>query len=241
MRRRRFVILLSGVLVLAMGCEALNTGIGDSVLGVLGGGGELNTGTIVAGLKEALRVGTERTVSVTSRPGGYLNNAGIRIPMPEKLQGMASALRKVGLGAKVDSFENKMNEAAELAAKEAGPVLVDAIRKMTIADAKNILSGTDTAATDYFRQATGETLKRRYQPLVTAQMNQLGAVRMYRDLETRYNSLPLVPKTSMSVEDYVTEEALDGLFSVLASEEQKIRADPAARTTELLRQVFGRR
>ena len=228
-------------LTLVAGCESVNSGIGQSVLGALGQGrgGELTLATIVDGLKEALRVGAENTVKSTSAEGGYLSNPLIRIPMPEKLQGMASALRKIGLGAQVDTFEQKMNQAAELAAREATPVFVNAIRQMTFEDANNILRGHDTAATDYFRQKTAVALKQRYLPIVSGQMQQLGAVKLYKDLEQKYNQLPFVPRTTVSVEDYVTDRALAGLFTVLATEEQKIRQDPAARTTALLRQVFG--
>ena len=229
-------------LMLVAGCESVNSsGIGKSVLDALGQGrdGELTLGVVIDGLKEALRVGTENTVKSTSARGGYLSNPLIRIPMPEKLQSMASALQKIGLGAQVDSFEQKMNEAAELAAREATPVFLDAIRQMTFEDANNILRGHDTAATDYFREKTAAALKQRYLPIVSGQMQQLGAVKVYKDMETKYNQLPFVPKTTVSVEDYVTDKALAGLFTVLAAEEQKIRQDPAARTTALLRQVFG--
>jgi hypothetical protein len=212
-----------------------------SVLGALGGGGGLSADTVVAGLKEALRVGTERTVAKTSQPGGYLRNPGIRIEIPEKLQGMADALRTVGMGAQVDRFEAKMNEAAELAAREAAPVFLDAIRQMTIADAKQILEGGDTAATDYFREKTSQALKSRYTPVIESQMSKLGVVKMYSDLQSRYNAIPFVPKVTESLEDYVSDQALDGLFAVLGQEEKKIREDPVARTTDLLRQVFGGR
>ncbi len=223
------------------GCETLDPRIGSALKGLLSAApvAELSLGHIVAGLKEALTVSTDRAVAVTSRKGGYLNNAGLRIPLPEKLQTMANALRKVGLGAQVDKLELKMNTAAELAAREAAPVFVDAIKTMTFDDARKILNGSDDAATQYFRARTSKTLEQRYLPIVTEQLEQVGGVALYRSLEARYNRLPLVPKASVTLDDYVTEKALDGLFSVLAVEEKKIRDDPVARTTELLRRVFG--
>ena len=201
--------------------------------------GAMNTETIVAGLKEALRVGTQNTVKQTSREGGYSDDPEIRITVPDKLQAMADALRKIGLGGQVDKFEARMNRAAETAAAEATPVFIDAVKSMSFADAKDILKGNDTAATDYFRDATRKELTGRYQPIVRKAMDSVGAVQAFEDLKSRYNDLPFTPDLNYQIEDYVVEQALDGLFNVLASEEKKIRENPAARTTELLRRVFG--
>jgi len=222
---------MAGAVAIFSGCETLQS-LGDMT------GGGLTTDKLTAGLREALRVGTAQTVARTSREGGYNRNPLIRIITPEPLRDMTTALRRVGLGAQVDSFEDKMNLAAEKAATEAGGVFVDAIRRMTFADAKAIFEGNDTAATEYFRRQTSAELRRRYQPIVAAQMEQVGAVNLYRELVGKYNSLPLVPKLNFQLEDYVVDEALKGLFTVLGEEEKKIRTEPAARTTELLRQVF---
>ena len=226
---------------IAAGCETLNTAGISQVLGTATqrGQGGLSTDTIVAGLKEALRVGTQNTVAQTSRDGGYSNNPLIRIPLPERLETMAGALRKIGLGGQVDKFEARMNAAAERAATEAAPVFINAIKDMTFADARRILGGDKTAATDYFRDKTHTELARRYTPIVRGRMEQLGVVQVFEDLQNRYNQLPLVSDIDYQIEDYVVEEALDGLFTVLAQEEQQIRENPAARTTELLRRVFG--
>ncbi|MCK5802355.1 MAG: DUF4197 domain-containing protein [Lentisphaeria bacterium] len=239
LRQGIYASMLAGMLLLAGGCANLGQ-VGDILNALSAGTGEaLSLDKIIAGLKEALEVGTRNTVASTSKAGGYAKNPLIRIPMPEKLQKMASTLRKVGMGSYVDRFEAKMNQSAELAAREAAPVFFSAIKDMSFADAKAILQGESTAATDYFRGKTSTVLKARYQPIVTKQMEGLGAVKLYNDLETKYNKLPFVPKTTMSAEDYVTDQALKGLFTVLAQEEQKIRENPAARTTELLRSVFG--
>jgi hypothetical protein len=201
--------------------------------------GELTVETVTAGLKEALRVGTENAVEELSAEGGYLRNPDLRIGLPEKLQEVADTLRRIGLGGQVDALEQKMNAAAEEAAGQALPIFWDSIKAMTIEDAMGILRGGPTAATDYFRQTTYQPLKAEYEPVVEKRMEQLGLVRLYNDLLTRYEALPLVPQVDVKLEDYVTDRALDGLYATVAEEEQRIRENPAARTTELLRTVFG--
>lgn len=227
--------------LLLAGCET--TQVAQDVAKVLAGGGDapLSTETIVAGLKEALRVGTNAAATKTSREGGFSQNARIFIPTPEEFSKVAKALRTVGFGKAVDNFELKLNQAAEHASGQAAPVFIDAVREMTFADAKAILQGGDTAATDYFRQRTGDRLRALYAPIVARHMQEVGAVTVYEDLLRRYTTVvPFAPRPKLDPEEYVTEKALDGLFALLADEEAKIRQDPAARTTELLRTVFGR-
>lgn len=250
MHRRRVQVaaVAAGVgvlLALATGCQGTDSGGGSPWSGVLSSvlgsqEGPLSADTIVAGLKEALSVGTRRTVAQTGQAGGYAQNPLIRVPLPEQLQGPAKALRAVGLGGLVDNLEAKMNEGAEQAAAQAAPIFVGAIRQMTFADARQILDGADTAATDYFREKTGPQLRELYKPVVARNLEQVGAAKAYGDLMGRYNALPLVPKVSFTLEEYVTRKGVDGLFTVLAAEEKRIRQDPAARTTELLKRVFGR-
>jgi hypothetical protein len=221
-------------------CETTNLANAANSILTATQGGELTEGTVIAGLKEALAVGTGNAVVQTSASGGFADNKRLRIPTPEKISKVTDTLRKVGMGATVDRFEAKMNEAAERAAGEAKPVFINAIRQMSFADARAILKGGDTAATDYFRSKTETELERRFQPVISRKMNEVGAVQVYNDLVDRYNKIPLTKKPAFTLEEYVTAEALDGLFLVLADEEKKIRRDPAARTTELLRQVFSR-
>ena len=228
-----------GLLLITSGCETLK--LVDEVTSLLGTQQGLTMDTIVGGLKEALVVGTRNTVASTGKEGGYSNNSLIRIALPQELQTFGDTLRKVGLGKQVDLFEQKMNVAAEDAARAAAPIFVDAVKQMSFADAKAILYGSNTAATDYFRERTSETLRAQYSGVVATHMNSLGVVRKYNDLMARYNMIPLVPKPTFDPEEYVTDQALNGLFAVLATEEQKIRENPAARTTALLRQVFGSR
>lgn len=199
----------------------------------------LDDRTIVAGLREALRVGTDRTVQATGRIDGFLANPSIRIPLPEPLEQTAAGLRQVGLAGPVDELERAMNRAAERAASEATPVFVQAITRITFADARGLLYGGERAATDYFERTTRDELRLRFEPVVRSGMDQVGLVRLYDGLIGELARYPWIPRPRLDLDAYVTQGALDGLFFVLAQEEARIRADPAARTTELLRRVFG--
>ncbi len=234
------ILLTSSFAVAMVGCNSVDLSKFSALLNN-NSDGALSLNTIVAGLKEALTVGTQKTVTQISKAGGYLNNARIRIPLPQELQTAGKTLRTIGLGSLVDDFENKMNVAAEQAAAQATPVFVGAIRQMTFADAKSILAGKDTAATDYFREKTSAQLRELYRPIVATYTDQSGAARAHKSLLERYSKIPLVPKPPQSsLDDFVTDKAITGLFAILAGEEAKIRKDPAARTTQLLRTVFGR-
>jgi len=235
MRTRRVAFAL-GLALATVSCTT--TEISD-LLRTAGGGSDNSLATVVAGLKQALEVGTERAVALTGKDGGYSDNLRIRIGTPEKLEKAASALRSLGLGSFVDDLELQMNRAAERAAGEAKPVFWDAVRDMTFDDARAILKGPDTAATDYFRARTEPRLRELYAPIVERTLAEVGAVREYNRLLERYAALPFTTRPDLRLEDYVTDRALDGLFTMLADEERRIRRDPVARTTELLRRVFG--
>jgi hypothetical protein len=210
----------------------------DGVEGLFGGAGLSGESRLVAGLKQALEVGTERAVSQTSRSGGFTGDPAIRIGLPESLDKMAIGLRAIGFGAKVDELELAMNRAAEKASAEAADVFVQGIRQLTISDAQAILAGGDTAATEFFERTTREPLGQRFEPIVAEQMQGIGVVEQYNSPVDRYAALPFTKPPVLDVESYVTGEALDGLFHVLGNEERRIREDPAARSTELLREVF---
>jgi hypothetical protein len=199
----------------------------------------LDQETVVAGLREALRIGSQRTVDRTATVDGFLGNALIRIAMPEELGKMASTLRKIGFGRQVDELEVAMNRAAEEAAGGARDVFWEEIRGLTIPDAMEVLGGGPTAATDLLRLRTSDEIRERFRPIVVDKIEQVGLARLYTDLADDYNKLPFVSRPAVDLEEYVTEEALGGLFTVLGEEETKIREDPVARTTELLRKVFG--
>ena len=233
----------AAVLAVAGGCESFNAaGIGSALSNVLGqtGGQALSIDTVAAGLKEALSVGTQNAVAQASKAGGFSADPKLHIPLPQELEGVAKTARKFGLGSLVDDMENKMNLAAEQAAAQAAPVFLDAVKQMTFEDAKKIWSGGDTAATDYFRGKTAAVLLARCRPIVAKYTEQAGAAKAYTLFAKKYNAIPLVEKPPFpSLDSYVTGKAVDGLFNVLGREEAKIRTDPAARTTALLRQVFG--
>lgn len=214
-------------------------GIQGGSLGDILQRGPLDESTIIAGLREAIQVGTERTVQATSRRDGFFGNPRIRIPVPRELESVAGTLRSVGLGDHVDEFELAMNRAAEEASAEAIGVFGAALRSLTWTDARGILEGDDTAATEFFRARTGAELRERFEPIVTRKMSELGYVRTYDRLVEAYTALPLTTKPAFDPEDYVTDRALDGLFTILGEEEKRIREDPMARTTVLLRRVFG--
>ena len=232
---------LALVLILSIfGCAALQKDMAG-ILGGAGGSGALDEPTVVAGIREALRVGTQNAVTSTSKLDGFLGNQLIRIAVPDQISSVASTLRAVGLGSQINELEVGMNRAAELAAAEARDVFWNAITGMTVSDAFGILNGGNTAATDYFRGRTHAALLARFHPIVQRKIDEVGVSRIYGRIADTYNSLPLAGGSRLvDLDDYVTDRALAGLFTVLASEEQKIRQDPAARTTDLLRKVFGR-
>lgn len=218
----------------ALGCINAGT-LGE----MLGDDGALDEATVVAGLKEALEVGTERSTASTSKLDGFYKNALIRIALPEQYDGVAKTLRNFGMGSYVDDFERSMNRAAERASGEAIDVFWSAISQMSIPDAFGILHGGETAATDYFRRTTTALLTARFQPIVTTSMEEVGVYNIYNDLVAKYNQLPIDKPEAVDLDDYVTERTIDGIFTVLEGEEKRIREDPAARTTKLLKKVFA--
>jgi hypothetical protein len=160
--------------------------------------------------------------------------------MPEKLRTFEKGLRAVGYGPKVDEFIQSMNRAAEKSAPFAKQIFWDAIGKMTFEDVRKILSGHETAATDYFKEKTSDPLTAVFKPVVDKAMNEVGVTRQYKDLVGRYENIPFVKKESFDLDQYVVTKALDGLFYMVGEEEKKIRKNPAARTTDLLKEVFGK-
>jgi hypothetical protein len=192
-------------------------------------------------LKEALQVGTANAVSLTGRVDGYLKNAAIKILLPEKLQSLDRGLRLVGYGSQVDELVIGMNRAAEKAAPGAKQIFWDAIGDLSIDDARHILDGSNTAATDYFKGKTTPKLTTAFRPIVEKSMGQVGVSRQYQDLLGRAKSIPFLDTEAFDLDHYVVGRALAGLFHVVGEQEAKIRTNPAARTTELLREVFSRR
>jgi len=205
------------------------------------GGSGLSDAKIGSGLKEALKIGTENAVAQTGTVDGFLMNRAIKILMPKPLQAIETPLRYVGYGPQIDEFVVGMNRAAEKAAPFAKEIFWDDIGQMTFDDARKILNGNDTAATDYFKAKTSKKLQAAFLPTVKEVMDQVGVNRQYNDLMAKYREVPFARSVTFDVNQYVTEKAIDGIFYVLAQEEKKIRTDPAARATDLLKEVFGRR
>ncbi len=212
------------------------------VLGPSGQGSSLDDTTIVKGLKEALATGTERAVTEVAKPDGYFGNQLIKILLPAKIQQAADVMGALGYQQLVDELVLSMNRAAEKAAPKAAGFFGDAIRQMTVEDARGILSGGDTAATRFFEEKTRSRLFEAFKPAVTTSMDQVGTARAYKEMVGTYGNLPaasLVGLPSLDLDTYVTNKALDGLFLMVGEEEKKIRTNPAAQTTELLKKVFG--
>ncbi len=227
------------IILLAATTSCETTTITQSILDSLATSDELSAGTIIAGLREALQVGTANAVDKASSAGGFSANSRVAIKTPESMEKLAGGLRTLGFGSVVDQFEEKMNAAAEDAAAKAAPIFGTAVQTMSFDDARSILSGGDTAATDYFRERTSGPLRDAFMPVVTKSLDEVGAIAAYRNLADKYAAIPYLSKPSLSIEDYVADKTLDGLFTMLADEERKIREDPAARTSELLQRVFS--
>ena len=196
---------------------------------------------IIKGLKEALRVGTGKAVDLVSVLDGYYKNPNIKIPLPDNVAQLEKFFRTVGMGGQVDAFLLSMNRAAERAAPHARDIFWDAITKMTFTDAKQILEGRDNEATIYFRNKTGDRLTAAFTPIVHDAMAEVGVTRIYQDLDKKMKTIPFADQFRFDLDQYVTGKALDGLFFMLAAEERKIRNDPQARVTEILRKVFGKK
>lgn len=207
--------------------------------GRLGLGKQLSNDKIVSGLKEALSVGTDNAVKSTGRVDGYLLNEAIKVLMPEKLRTLERGLRAVGYGPKVDEFVVSMNRAAEKAAPHAKEIFLKALREMSFEDARKILSGGETAATQYFKLKTSDSLTAAFRPVVEKSMKEVGVTQQYRQLTGLGSNIPFMKTQAFDLDSYVVSKALDGLFHVLGEEERKIRKNPAARVTALLKEVFG--
>jgi len=199
----------------------------------------LGNDTVSKGLKEALTKGIERAVNSTGKTDGFFSNEHIKIPIPKALLRIEGPLRSAGYGPQIDDFVLSMNRAAEAATPLAKEIFIATITSMTLKDAEAILKGNDTAATDYLNKHTRKNLTESFAPQITKTMNEFEVARKYKAVMGKYSSLPFgQKKLEKKVEEYTTEKSLDGLFYVLGQEEKRIRTEPAARTTELLRKIF---
>lgn len=204
-----------------------------------GGSTGLSDGTIVEGLVEALKVGSNNAITSVSLTDGYLGNDLIKIQLPENIQQIESIIRLTGYGDNLDAFVVSMNRAAEKAAPEAKALFMDAIKGMTFTDARRILKGRDNEATLYFREKTEAKLFTVFEPVVDSTLAEVGVTREYQELEKILTTLPIKELNEFKLNEYVTGKALDGLFEVVAQEEKKIRENPEARVSDILKKVFG--
>ena len=217
---------------------------GKDLLKSFTGGGKaadvLSNDDIAAGLREALTVGTGKVVEQLGQTGGFEKDSAIRIPLPDKLDTVRNALSKVGLSGMLDDLEVKMNNAAEVATPKAKQLFVDAIRDMSLDDVKGIYNGPEDAATRYFQSKMSAPLADEMTPIVSDSLAQVGAVKSYDKMMSKYEKIPFVPDVKADLTGHVVDKGIDGIFHYLAKEEAAIRANPAARTTELLKKVFSR-
>ena len=193
----------------------------------------------IAGLKAALEKGSQAAVGALGRTDGFLGNPRVRIPLPESAQRAEKLMRRMGMGKHADELIVTMNRAAEAAVPEAKQLMVDAVKKMTVQDAKGILAGGDTAGTDYFKRTTSKQLHDRFLPIVRKATAKVGVAQKYNEYAEKGASLGVVKKEDADLDGYVTQKALDGLYLMVAEEEKKIRKDPVGTGTAIIKKVFG--
>lgn len=216
----------------------------DSVIKVLPTTTKVNSNSltndeVINGLREALTVGTNQSTALASKLDGFYKNPEIFIPFPQEVQAVKEYALKVGLKAQVNKFEMTLNRAAEEAAKSAAPIFINAIKGMSITDGFTILKGNDNAATVYLQNKTTADLKRLFTPIVKKATSKVQLTKYWTPLASSYNRVPLVQKVNPDLNAYVTDRAIQGLFKLIADEELKIRKNPAARVSDLLKKVFG--
>lgn len=241
-RMKQFVpYLLAFALIGASGAASADwlSKLKESLLGSGDKEQALSSDDIGGGLKEALRVGTENVVSSLGKTDGFNHDPQIHIPLPSKLDQVKNVLGKVGMDSMLTDLEVRLNRAAEIATPKAKRLFIGAINDMTLDDVMAIYKGPDDAATQYFRSKMSGPLAVEMKPVVDESLADAGAVEVYDGVMERYNAVPFVPKVDADLSDYVVEKGMDGIFHYLAIEEAAIRQDPAKRTTELLKRVFG--
>ena len=201
--------------------------------------GQISNSDQISGLKQALTQGAETAVKSLAQKGGYLDNVKVRIPLPDKLQKVQNMMQKIGMGKYADDLVTSMNRAAEAAAPEAKDLLVDAAKKMTVTDAKNILTGPDDAATQYFRKSTETALTGKFKPIVSNAMKKVKLAETYDNFAGKGAQFGLIDQRDANLEDYITGKALDGLFLMMAEQEKAIRDNPLKAVGSLAQKVFS--
>ena len=235
-----FILLfvLSGFYASAQTAGGLFNSLKKTVSG--GKGSSLSSDDIVHGLKDALTIGAQKSASQLSAADGFFKDAAVKILLPEQAQKVEKTLRSLGMGKMVDDAILSVNRAAEDAAKSAGPIFVTAVKNMTVTDGLGILRGPDTAATSYLKKSTTPQLTTAFRPVIDTSLTKTGATKYWKDIFETYNKLPTTfKKVDPDLSSYVTQKAMDGIFYYVAIEEMKIRKDPAAQVTDILKKVFG--
>jgi hypothetical protein len=232
----KIIPIISFIAALCISCEA-QAQIQETVQTLFSGVTEQDAAN---GIKEALVKGTSTGVELVSKADGFFGNPEIKIPFPPDAAEIETELRAIGLGQQVDQVILTINRAAEDAARDAQPIFLDAIKKMTITDAISIVRGDSIAATSYLKINTDSALILKFQPSIKTSLEKVNATKYWTDIVTTYNQLPLVDQINPDLPAYVTGKAIDGLFVMIAKEESAIRKDPLARTTDLLKKVFGK-
>jgi len=200
---------------------------------------DLTNQDAVKGLKEALVLSADKAVSQLGTADGFLGNAKVKIPLPDSLRKAERVMRMVGMGAQADELVTSMNRAAEMAVKEAQPLLVDAVRRMSVQDAKGILTGGDDAATQYFRRTTSDALTQKFLPIVKQMTARVNLAQLYNQYAGQAAAFGVVDAKDANIDNYVTRKALDGLFLVIAEQERAIRKDPVGAASNIVQKVFG--
>jgi hypothetical protein len=244
--RHSIIPLLALLLVSPAMAQTNLFNVGKTALQSFGGpkggnaslGAGLSNGDISSGLKDALRIGTRKAVETVGRPGGFMENSHVHIPLPGPLAKIKSGLAMVGASGMADDLEQRINKAAEAAAPKAAHIFGDAVGRMSIQDARGILTGPSDSATQYFKRTTTPDLKEAMRPIITKALAGVGAVQSYNALTAKAQSLPFASGLNLDLNSYVVSKTLDGIFYYVAKQEADIRANPAARTTDALRAVF---
>ena len=235
------ILIVVTVMLAVLTCTAQNTNVNN----IVGGASNLvnsalSKDDVSKGLKEALTVGTNNSVGIATKTDGFFKNPMIKIPFPPESKAMETKLRKMGMTKQVDKFVMTLNRAAETASKDAGPIFVGAIAAMSIGDGMEILKGKEDAATQYLRSKTKADLKTKMLPVVKSAIEKVEVMKYWTPLAGTYNKIPGVQKANPDLNDYTTDRTLEGLFKLIAVEEKKIRTDPSARTSDILKKVFAK-
>lgn len=233
------IAIITSIALILFGCAEM-TSVLEEVNNVANSGSAPLTNTeVISGLREALTVGTNNSTALTSKLDGFYKNPEIFIPFPPEVVKVKEKVEALGMKKQVDEFIMTMNRAAETASKEAAPIFINAITSMSIADGFAILRGNDNAATQYLKNKTSAQLKVKFNPVVKNAISKVQVTKYWNPVITTYNKIPFIKKENPNLEDYITTKAMDGLFLMIEKEEKKIRKDPLARVTDILKKVFA--